>query len=134
MSSQKLLPLAIRWLILALAIWVAAEIVHGIHLEGWKSTLVVALILGLLNLYLRPAFKLLALPITVLTLGFFIIVINAVLLEITSRIAAHIHSIHFHVDSFFAAMLGAVIISLVSLIVDHFVDADKIARNLTRRF
>jgi uncharacterized membrane protein YvlD (DUF360 family) len=60
MSSQRLLSLAIRWLILALAVWVAAQVVHGIHLEGWGSTLGVALILGLLNLDLRPAFKLLS--------------------------------------------------------------------------
>ena len=71
--------LLIRWLMLAASVWVAAEIVSGIHLEGLVSTLVVAAILGILNLYLRPILVLLSLPFTILTLGFFIVVINAIL-------------------------------------------------------
>src|SRR5439155_15113333 len=51
--SERLVELAIRWLILAFAVWVAAKLVGGIHLSGWQSSLAVALILGLLNLYLR---------------------------------------------------------------------------------
>ena len=135
MSSQRLISLAIQWLLLALAIWFAAQIVHGIHLQGWISTLGVALILGLLNLYLRPILnRLVPLPIRLLTFGLFIFVINVALFWLTSWIADQVEAIHFHVDSFIAALLGAVVISLVSLIVARFVDADHLARNLARRF
>ena len=64
--------LLIRWLMLAAAVWVAAEIVSGMYLEGLVSTLVVAAILGLLNLYLRPILVLFSLPFTIITLGLFI--------------------------------------------------------------
>ena len=134
MSSQRVLSLAIRWLLLALAVWVAARIVPGIHLEGWKSTFGVALILGLLNLYLRPILSsLVPLPLRLLTLGLFSVVINVALFWLTSWLAGHVDAIHFHVDSFVAALFGAVVISLVSLIVARFVDADQLARDLTRR-
>ena len=135
MSSQRLLALAIRWMLLALAVWVAAQIVPGIHLEGWKSTFGVALILGLLNLYLRPILSgLVPLPLRLLTFGLFIVVINVALFWLTSWLAGHVEAIHFHVESFVAALLGAVVISIVSLIVARFVDADHLARDLARRF
>jgi putative membrane protein len=130
-SSERVLSLVIRWLLLALAVWVAAKFVGGIHLQGWKSTLVVAAILGLLNLYVKPALQLLSLPFTILTLGIFLIVINAALLLLTSWIAGHISGIHFHVDDFLAAFLGAIVISLVSIVVHFFIDPNRIARKLT---
>lgn len=130
-SNTRLVSLLIRWLLLALAVWVAAEVLRGIRLEGWKSTLIVAAILGLLNLYLRPALTLIALPLTILTLGLFLLVINALLLLFTSSIAGHIDSIHFHVDNFGSALLGAILISLVGVVVHFFINVDRIARNLT---
>jgi putative membrane protein len=131
MSSSRLLSLAIRWVVLAIGVWAAAELLSGIHLEGWESTFLVALILGLLNLYLRPILVLLALPVTILTLGLFIIVINAALLGLTSWIAGQIDSIHFAVDGFGDALLGALIISAISLLIGIFVKPDRIASGLT---
>jgi putative membrane protein len=131
-SNVRLVSLAIRWLLLALAVWVAAELLRGIHLEGWKSTLAVAAILGLLNLYLKPVLNLIALPLTILTLGLFLLVINAGLLLLTSWIADQFESIHFHVDNFGAALLGAIVISLVSICIQVFINPDRIARDLTR--
>ena len=107
--------LLIRWLILAAAVWVAAAIIPGIHLEGIKSTLVVAAVLGLLNLYLRPIIFLLSLPFTIITLGFFIIVINAILLGLTDWLVDLFGGIEFGVDGILAALFGAIIISLVSM-------------------
>jgi len=69
-----------------------------------------------------------------LTFGLFIVVINVALFWLTSWLAGHVEAIHFHVDSFVAALLGAVVISLVSVIVARFVDADHLARDLARRF
>lgn len=131
-SSTRIVSLVIRWLILAAAVWLAASLVHGIQLEGWKSTLLVAGILGLLNLYLRPLLILLSLPVTILTLGLFVIVINAALLLLTDRLADHITEIHFAVNGFGAALLGAIVISLVTLALGRFIDPDRIARQLFR--
>jgi putative membrane protein len=131
MSSQRVLSLVIRWLLLALAVWVAAQIVDGIHLDGWGSTLGVALILGLLNLYLRPALtNLVPLPIRLLTLGLSSLVLNVVLFWLTSWIADQVEAIRLHVDGFLAVLLGAVVISLVSLMIGRFVDSDQVARKV----
>jgi putative membrane protein len=133
LDSAKVISLAIRWLMLAVAVWVAAELVGGIHLEGATSTLIVAAILGMLNLYLRPLLVLLSLPLTILTLGLFLVIVNALLLGLTDLLANISDDIRFDVEGVGAAILGALIISLVGLILGWFVDADRIARDLTGR-
>ncbi len=133
MDNQRLLSLAIRWPLLAIAVWVAAEIVGGIYLRGWESALIVAAMLGLLNIYVRPALTMLTLPLTFFTLGLFLIVINAILLGLTSLVAGWFGFIHFEVNSFGAALLGAIIISLVNMMIAVFVRPDSIARELTGR-
>ena len=111
--------LILRWLMLAFSVWVAAEVVSGIHLEGVASILAVAAILGLLNLYLRPVLFLLSLPFTVVTLGLFVVVINAGLLGLTDWVSG-IFGLRFSVDSVGAALLGAIVISLVNLMLSVF--------------
>ena len=120
-ANSRTTELAIRWLLLAAAVWVAAELVEGIQLEGLKSTLIVAAILGLLNLYLKPALTLLTLPITIMTLGLFIVVINAALLLLTDWLAVEIGGISFQVEDLGAALLGAIIISIVSMLLDSLI-------------
>ena len=129
--AQRLVAFLIDWLILALAVWVAAQLVPGIHLEGLKSTLLVAGILGLLNALLKPTLKVLTIPLTFLTLGLFAVLLNAVLLALTDWITGGIGGINFKIDGFFAALLGAVAISLVTFIVGRFVDSGRIARGLS---
>ena len=131
MSTERMLSLAIRWLLLSFAVWVAAELIDGIRYDGWQSIPIVALVLGLLNLYVRPIFTLLTLPLTILTLGLFLLVLNAAFLLLASWIAGEL-SVDFHVDDFLAALLGAIVISIVGMIVGFFVDPDRVARNLTR--
>jgi putative membrane protein len=114
-----------RWLMLAFSVWVASEVVGGIHLEGIVSILVVAAILGLLNLYLRPVLFVLSLPFTIVTLGFFIVIINALLLGITDWLA-DIFDVDFSVDSIGAAILGAIVISLVNLMLSLFLRPGKV--------
>jgi putative membrane protein len=133
MDSTRLISLLVRWLMLAIAVWVAAELVEGIHLEGWESTLIVAAILGLLNLYVKPILLILSLPLTVLTLGLFLIVINAILLGLTDLIANVFEEIRFSVEDVGAALLGALIISLVSIILSWFIDPDRIAADFGGR-
>lgn len=130
MTSERMLALVLRWFLLALAVWVAAEIVPGIRLEGWQSTLIVAAILGLLNLYLRPLLTLLTLPLTILTLGLFIIVLNAILLGLTDWIA-NLFDADFNVADVWAAIFGAIVISLVNVLTGIFVKPERIARSLT---
>jgi putative membrane protein len=132
MTSERAISLAIRWLLLSFAVWVAAELLSGIRYNGWDSIFVVALILGVLNLYIRPALSLVALPLTILTLGVFLIVLNAVLLGLASWIAGWIDGIDFHVDDFWAALLGAIVISLVGMLESLFIKPDRVARDLTR--
>jgi putative membrane protein len=128
-----IIAFVIRWVILALAVWVAAELVDGIELEGWKSILAVSLILGLLNAYVKPVLKVITLPITILTLGIFLIILNALLLLLTEWIAGRIDDLNFAIDGFWPAVLGALIISVVTFIVTRFVDEEEIARGLTRK-
>jgi putative membrane protein len=134
MSQERVIALAVRWLILAAAVWVAAEVLPGIRLEGWGSTLIVALILGLLNLYVRPVLFWLSIPATIVSFGLFLIVLNAALLGLADWIANIDDDIRFSVDGVGDALLGAIIISIVSFVISRFVDAGRIARGVSGRW
>lgn len=108
--------LILRWLILSVAIMVSAHLFAGIHVDGYGSALIAALVLGILNAFFRPILFILTLPINVLTLGLFTFVINAVLLLMTSGITGGLV-----VDGFGSAMFGSLIISLVSLLLSSFI-------------
>ena len=131
MSTTSLMTLLIRWLMLSLAVWVAAIIVPGIHLEGWQSTLIVAAILGLLNTYVKPILFLLSLPFTIITLGLFLVVLNALMLGLADLVANISSDIRFDVDGIWAAIFGALIISFVNVVLSIFIKPDRIARSLT---
>ncbi|HET7464223.1 MAG TPA: phage holin family protein [Longimicrobium sp.] len=106
--------LILRWLITAAAVWAAAHFVPGIHYTGGiKTLLVVALVMGLVNALVRPIVKKLACGVIVLTLGLALFVINALMLLLTGYIAQHF-GYDFRVDGFVPALIGSVVISLVS--------------------
>jgi putative membrane protein len=106
----------VRLLISALALWVAIEIVPGVKFEGeWPKLLLVALVLGLLNALVRPLLILLSCPMLILTLGLFTFVINALVLWLTSALSSRI-GLGFHVTGFWAAFLGALVVSVVSIL------------------
>ena len=127
-SGQRLIAFAVRTLITAAAVWVASKIVGGIRLDGWQSTLIVALILGLLNSFLKPLLVMGTLPMLLFTLGLFLVVINTVLLALTAWIAGKFDSIHFAIDSFGAAFWGAVIVSIVTFLLGRVISEKRIAR------
>ena len=111
----------------AVALLITAWIIPGIHLAAarphptthdWLTLLIVALIFGVVNAVIRPILILLSLPLEILTLGLFIFVINAFMLLLTSWIAQGL-DLGFRVDKFLPALLGAVIISIVSFILSH---------------
>src|SRR5215467_5975170 len=110
----------LRLLINAAALWVATKIVPGVtHSGSAGSLLLVALVFGLLNALLRPLLALLSCPLLILTLGLFTFVINAVILLLTSSLAGSL-GIGFHVDGFWAAFLGALVVSIVSILLSVF--------------
>ena len=110
----------IRWAINTVALYVAVQIVPGITLGGdWMSLLWVALIFGLLNALLRPLLMLLTCPLIILTLGLFTILINTGLLLLTCTVGQSL-GLDFTVDGFWPALLGSLVISIVSVVLSIF--------------
>jgi putative membrane protein len=112
------MQLLLRWAITALSLFVAAWLVPGIRVEreGWTVFAAMAVILGLVNAIIRPVLKLLSCPFIILTLGLFVLVINGITLLLASAIAVNWFHVGFYVDGFWAAFLGALIVSIVSVI------------------
>ncbi|MBK6440983.1 MAG: phage holin family protein [Actinomycetales bacterium] len=115
--------IAIKTLVNGLALWLAAIVVKGIEFgrgAEWsgtlKTVLLVALVFGLVNAIVKPILKALATPLIWLTLGLFTLVINALMLQLTSWLADKL-TLAFHVQQFFwDAVLGAVIVTFVSMV------------------
>ncbi len=118
--------LILRWIINAVALWAAAELVPGITYEGgWLVLAGVAVIFGLMNALIRPVLKFLTCPLIILTLGLFTLVINAVMLWFASAVAGWL-GLGFHVADFTAAFLGGIIVSAVSIVLSLLVfDEDR---------
>lgn len=106
----------VRLLIAALGLWLAQALVPGVEIHGTGTLLVAALLLGIVNAFVRPAIVLLTLPITVLTLGLFLWVVNAAML---SLVAALLEG--FTLRGFGSALLGALIVSLTGWIASWYV-------------
>jgi putative membrane protein len=116
----------VKVLVNGVALWVASHLVQGIHFAGRNTStgsqlvtiLWVALIFGVLNALIKPVMTVLSLPIIILTLGLFALIVNAAMLELTSWFAGRFN-LAFHVDQFFwDAVLGSIIISIVSMILN----------------
>jgi putative membrane protein len=121
----------IRWFITAIAVAVAAWITPGITLEGngVVAVIITALILGLVNALIRPILKLLSCGLIVVTLGLFTLVINAICLWLASWISVDLFHIGFNVNSWWAALIGSIIISIVSFLLSFLLpDRDKKAK------
>lgn len=112
------MKLLIRWAIAAAALWVAAWLVPGIEVDGsgiWLYA-AMAIILGLVNALVRPVMKFLSCPLILLTAGLFVLVINALSLWLASWIAQNWFHVSFVVHGFWAAFLGSLILSIVTVI------------------
>jgi putative membrane protein len=106
----------VRLLINALGIWLASEVVPGIHVDGIGTLLAAALLLGIVNALVRPIAILLTLPLTVFTLGLFLLVINAGMLALVAQLLGD-----FHVDDFGSAFFGGLIVSLTGWLSSRYV-------------
>ena len=117
--------LAIRLLTNALALWVATRIVPGVtYTEGWLPLFGVALVFGIVNTFVRPIAKVLSFPIVILTLGLFLLVINGLMLWLTSALSDTL-GLGFHVQGFLAAFWGAFVVSVVSGLLSLFLRTDQ---------
>ena len=110
----------VKLLVNAAALWVAAEIVDGVALDdGFLTVLLVALVFGLVNTFIRPILKLVSLPVLILTLGLFTLVINTAMLGLTALLLEALT-----IDGFWSAFLGALVITIVSWALNWLVPND----------
>ena len=106
--------LLVRWVINTLALLLVANVVPNFSYRSWISLAIAAAVLGLLNAIVRPVLWFLTLPLTVLTLGLFLLVLNAIMLELTDWLVPG-----FEIDGFGWAILGALLLAVVSMITDR---------------
>lgn len=121
------MKLILRWLIIALSLYVAVLVVPGIEVVGnaWVAFSVMALILGLVNAIIRPILKFMSCGFIIITLGLFSLVINAVTFWLASEISQNWFDIGFYVDNFWSALLGSLIVSIVSVVLSQILIEDK---------
>jgi putative membrane protein len=105
------MSLLIRWILNTLALFFVVTIVPGFTYRDWISLAIAAAVLGLLNAIVRPILFVLTLPITVITLGLFLLVLNAIMLELTAWLVPG-----FGIEGFGWAVVGALVLSLVTLV------------------
>ncbi len=102
----------LRWILNAATLLIISQYVSGIHVSGWYAAFVAALVLGLINIILKPILVILTLPVNILTLGLFTLIINAILFKFAGTIVKG-----FDVSGFQAAFFGALIMSFVNILV-----------------
>lgn len=107
-----------RWLVFMLALFVAAWLIPGIHVESdaWVVYAITAAILALLNAILLPILKTLSCGLIILTLGLFSLVLNAAMFMLSSYLAQTWFNVGYVVDNFWSALLGSLIVSVVSML------------------
>lgn len=111
------MKLLLRLVISTLAVLVGAHLIPGVSVESFTTAIVVAIVLGILNTFLKPVLQILALPITILTLGLFYFVVNVFIIYLASFLVDG-----FYVSNFFSALFFGLAVSVVSAILGMFLD------------
>ena len=125
---REIMPFIVRLLVNAVALWVATSVVPGVTFTGgWLPLLGVACVFGVVNAFIRPVAKILTFPLIILTLGIFALVVNGLMLWLTSSLSAAL-GLGFHVSGFWPAFWGALVVSFVSTILSMLV-ADSSRRD-----
>ena len=119
-EESRLVGIGVRLVINAAALWLAARLLSGIVIEDWPSLVGATVIFGSVNALIKPIVQVLGLPLTCLTLGMFALVINAAMLALTAWIAG-LFDLRVEVSGFWAALWGALLISIVSALLSVFV-------------
>jgi putative membrane protein len=123
----RLLILLVKFAVNALALLVAAQMFHKIWFDNQQTTIIAAVVLALVNTYLRPLVVILTLPINILTLGLFTLVINGLMLEFVSWLIPA-----FHVEGFWTAVGGALVISVVSCLLNLLLQPERVQVRIHR--
>jgi len=111
-----LVHIIVGWLVSALALWIVAQIVPGIEVRGFGVAMIATVVIGIVNAVVGPVIRFLAFPITILTLGLFLLVVNALLLKLASVVTPG-----FRVRGFWHAVLGALILTILNSLLRHMV-------------
>jgi putative membrane protein len=112
--------LLIRILVTSGLVLLIAHFMPGVHVAGFTTALIVAIVLGLLNIFIKPILVILTLPVTILTLGLFLLVINALIILLCTNIVGG-----FHVDSFWTALIFSIVLSLLQSIMNGILGEGK---------
>jgi putative membrane protein len=114
------MKIILKLLVSSLAVFFAAYLLNGVHLDGFPSAVILAIILGLLNAFLRPVLVVLTIPFTILSFGLFLLVINAFIILIAERLMPG-----FAVDGFFTALMFSIIVTLVTWLLEAIAGKEK---------
>lgn len=114
------MKLLLRLLVTAALVLLIANLLSGVHVANFGTAVIVAVVLGLLNLFIKPILVILTLPVTVITLGLFLLVINAIIILLCTYIVGG-----FAVDSFWTALLFSIILSILQSITYKILKDDK---------
>ena len=119
----------IRWLITALAVAAAVWLIPGIQIFGEGNVVlavaIASLALALVNMFIKPIVQVLSCPLIILTLGLFYLVVNAAMLELAAWLSTSIFDMGIAIDGFGSAVLGAIVISIVSMIANGIFGTNK---------
>ena len=119
------MQLLIKLLVNAVALWCAARFIDGISYTGsWQGLVGLSLVFGLVNVFIRPVLSFFSFPIQIITLGLFTLVLNALMLILTAWLAVRF-DIAFAVRGFVPALLGAIVVSIVSLVLGALFSGDS---------
>lgn len=105
--------LILRWLLFALALMFIAWLIPGISIDGFKAALLASLVIGIVNVLIRPILVIITFPVTILTLGLFIFILNALLFILVAKL---VHG--FEIDGFLSAFLGSILLSIISVFIN----------------
>lgn len=111
-----MIAIILRLIILTAGIFLAAYLVPGINVQGYAAAIKTAIVLGLMNVFIKPVLFILTLPINLLTLGLFTLILNGLILWFVGYLVTG-----FQVAGFFPALIGAIVISLFSILLDRFI-------------
>jgi putative membrane protein len=126
-ADWSLRSMLVRFLVNLLGLWLASALVAGIHIDDWQSLVVGTAIFAIVNTLLKPLATMLSCCLILATFGLFVVVINAAMLGITAWAAGQL-DLNFRVEDFGAAILGALVISAVSLVAAILIRPPRVAR------
>lgn len=117
----------VRWVVTAIAVAVAVWLVPGVSVLGaqiWVGVLFLSLVLALVNMSIKPILQLLSLPVSIITLGLFYLIVNTLMLYLAAWLANALFGIGFEIATFGSAFVAAIVISIVSIILNGVIGAD----------